>query len=549
LEGASVGSNIFMDDGFRAEGEVRCIAASFEGLQCQGGTFLKPGGVALYLDAVRCSLVVLGRHFEANGTVRFPDATIRVLDCNGGTFSNHGGIALLGDRSQVSGTVFFGWGFVAYGEVRLFNAQVGDLTCVSGTFHNASGYALSCEGITVTGTAFLSGSFAAFGEVSMVNATLQQFECRGGTFVNRAGIALSLFAAQVARTLLIDGCAIDGSLIVHDATVGSMEVMAGCIGAGAEAALVADRLKVGADLLLRDVAVNGTLRLSGAQVDGSLRCIGVTLRAPQGAALEADGSAIAATFQWRPREVSGSINLNGASVGELDDDLSCYAATPRLQLSGLTYGRFSENADTSWLARLEWVRRQGDYVPQPYEELISAYRRSGLDEVARKIAVAKHEDRRRLGGLSRWARGWNWLLGILIGHGYKPWRPALVLLALYLVTLLVVSVAKTNDAFIPTRAQDLSVVTVPAGDSEPPVARHRPVASQCNPGYRCFSAPAYSLENVVPLLNLRQSENWQPEVTQRWGWFLGLELYVAAIFGWVFSTLSVAALTGLIRKD
>ena len=39
--------------------------------------------------------------------------------------------------------------------------------------------------------------------------------------------------------------------------------------------------------------------------------------------------------------------------------------------------------------RLDWLEKDAEgYIPQPYEQLVSTYRRGGQEEAARKVALA-----------------------------------------------------------------------------------------------------------------------------------------------------------------
>jgi hypothetical protein len=149
-DGASVKGDIFLRDGFSAEGEVRLLGAQIGGsLSCRGGTFTNPGADALSADRaeVRGS-VFLNRGFSAEGAVRLPRAQIGSnLDCSGGTFKNPGRHALHADGANVEGDVYLRGGFTAEGEVRLLGAQIGgDVACTGGGFGEVKGEAARIAG-------------------------------------------------------------------------------------------------------------------------------------------------------------------------------------------------------------------------------------------------------------------------------------------------------------------------------------------------------------------------------------------------------------------
>ncbi len=207
-DGARVKGNVFLHDGFRAEGAVRLLGAQIGGqLSCSGGTFTNPpqegmdaSGDALFADgAVVNGGVFLNKGFRADGEVRLLNAQIEGnLECDSSTFvnppqaeMNASGKALSADRAVVKGDVFLNKGFRADGAVRLLGAQIGgNLACSGGTFTNppkqgmdASGIALFADGAVVKGDVFLSEGFRAEGAVRFLGIQIAgDLECTRGTF-------------------------------------------------------------------------------------------------------------------------------------------------------------------------------------------------------------------------------------------------------------------------------------------------------------------------------------------------------------------------------
>jgi hypothetical protein len=68
----------------------------------------------------------------------------------------------------------------------------------------------------------------------------------------------------------------------------------------------------------------------------------------------------------------------------------------------------------------------------------------------------------------------------------------------------------------------------------------------------------YSLDTFLPIVNLHQEENWHPndsatcvigEKQLPCGFILRGYLWLQIMMGWLLTTLGVAAVTGLVRKD
>ncbi|HXX23294.1 MAG TPA: hypothetical protein VEO19_09095 [Terriglobia bacterium] len=139
-DGADVKGDVFLNNDFNAEGEVRLLGAQIGGsLECAGGRFKNPGDNALSLDGadVRGG-VFLTDCFSAEGEVRLLGAQIGGdITCDGGTFNNPGRDALSLDGADVRGGVFLRDRFRAHGEVRLLGAKIGgDLDCSGGTLNS-----------------------------------------------------------------------------------------------------------------------------------------------------------------------------------------------------------------------------------------------------------------------------------------------------------------------------------------------------------------------------------------------------------------------------
>ena len=135
-DGLQSDGNVFLRDGFRADGEVRLLGATVAGnLECDNSQFINRGGKALSADGLNVAGGVLLRNgFKAEGEVRLPEAAIGGnLDCIAGQFVNKDRKALFADGLKVDGNVFLRDGFKAEGEVHLLGATIGgNLDCVGG---------------------------------------------------------------------------------------------------------------------------------------------------------------------------------------------------------------------------------------------------------------------------------------------------------------------------------------------------------------------------------------------------------------------------------
>jgi hypothetical protein len=400
-------------------------------------------------------------------------------------------------------------GSVFEGVVWLLGADIaGELCCkgaqLTGTDRDGYGDALVGDRMRVGGDVFLDEGFAAAGAVRLAGADITgQLTCRDAQFTgtDRSGHAL--------------------------------------MGAW---------LKVGGGVYLdQGFTAAGAVSVAGARIGGPLSLVGAKLAEP--VALLGDGVHVGGQLEWAPRSpVRGLVDLERAAVHRLDDDWSLpdahWPPAGRLRLVGFTYDGFGGQHRASWPQRLDWIRRSHTtavgstpavFAAQPYEQLARVYRQMGHESQGRQVAIARRNDLRRYGSLTRPQKLLNWLLDKTIKHGYQPLRAVGLLFAVYAAVLLVIWGAQHQDE-----------VMVPAKDTR--TVTPVPSALHCSPAYPCFYPAGYAVDVVVPIINLRQAENWRPDGHAAWGWIYIAVGWIATGLGWAFTTLAVAGYTGLIRK-
>ena len=499
-------------------GPLQMSAADITGsFSCRGARLAghDQDGDALVGDGIKVGGdVFLDGGFTAAGAVWLPGADITgQLSCRGAqlTGQNRGGDALVGDGMKVGGDVFLDRGFTAAGAVRLPGADItGKLNCRGAqlTGQNQSRNALVGDAMKVGAGVFLDGGFTAAGAVRLPGADITgQLNCRGARLTGQNQ----------------DGKALDAS-----------------------------GMKVGGDVFLeREFTAAGAISLNSAHVGGSVSLRPTTLAGAGEVALTAAKVQIVGHLRWMPRQrVLGSVNLEGATVGQLDDDWSRDRANGYwpvgglLNLDGLTYGRFGGDQQATVEQRLAWIRSQykqpadsgsAIFGTQPYEQLAAVYRQAGQDDQARKVAIARRADPRKYGKLNPYRRFGNWFLDWTIKYGYQTWRAAVGLAAVFVVFLALSILAQRQG------------VMVPIGEIE---GLHAvPSATQCTSEYPCFYPVAYTVDTVIPIINVHQADYWGPDGHAPWGWvWVGLT-WVATAAGWALATLLVAGYTGLVRQD
>jgi hypothetical protein len=213
-------------------------------------------------------------------------------------------------------------------------------------------------------------------------------------------------------------------------------------------------------------------------------------------------------------------------------------------VKGFTYGRVGGAHSATLDQRLKWLRSQcpsafpgaqARFATQPYEQFAAVCRRVGQDTAARKVAIARRSDLRKYGNLNPYRKFGNWLLDKTIKYGYQTWRAG-VGLAVVFGVFLALSILGQHQH-----------VMVPVGDIKGlhPV----PSATQCTSNYPCFYPFGYTIDTVIPLINVHQAEYWGPDGHAAWGWLWVGSAWAATGLGWALATLLVAGYTGLVRQE
>lgn len=581
-EKLQVDGDVFLSDGFTAQGAVNLSGAVVEGhLDCGDASFTNTQGYALVGDHMRIrDHVFLTGTFKADGGVRLMDGMIGgQLNCSGGRFINTSGTALNAARLEVGAGVFLSDGFVAEGEVDLDLASIrGTLSCDNGTFGNASpgAFALTAQEMRTDGSVSLSGGFTAKGTVSLGGSWIGgELVCTGATLSAPGAVALLAAGLNVQQSVrLDDGFEAHGEVNFAGATIGGQVVCANAkFHNPAASALVFEQTTIRRSLFLSDrFRSEGEVSLSGSTIHGQLGCRNAEFINPGRIALNAEhlkilgggmicqhlsvrgavdltGAAIERHLVWA--DVASpdafSLHLSNATAGSLLDDRQSWPGVGSLFLDGFIYGDLHRDSPHDVRSRIEWLRRQPrvPFSPQPYEQLAAVLSHEGRYNDAKKILIAKEDDRARFAPMAFFPKCLHRFSRLLLGYGYQPAKMLPFMIAFVAAGFFVFRKA-FGDGVLSSPAQSRIKGTTPPNGTDPDSTPK-------------FSAFLYSLEAFIPLVNLHQVAHWLPNATR------GRQLFRIAKFtphsgrltrfwlpfhilcGWILTTLFVAALVGLLR--
>lgn len=505
-------------------------------------------------------------------------ATVSAINCNfcvftaplilrrstlpGGLFLQGSKVhGIQGDGLATKGSVMLRDGFFASAEVRLVGAQIeGNLECSDGHFDYKHGFSLCFDNAVIQGGVFLDNGFLARGTVRLIHSQIGSgIECRKCQFDNKDGVAFAT-----------DGAVIKGGVNFRNG-----------------------------------FHARGEVRMVGTQIDGDFVFDNVQLGSDEDFALVVDGTHITGSFFFKNlTRPLNNVSLASASAARLIDD--CEAWGSSLILNGFTYATITGGAPTTATARLAWLDKQRpemsgllsvgtDFCPQPWRHLQKVLHEMGHTEDARQIAIA-FEDRLRQADLiglppanwpvwRKWpyrliARGFHYGFGILTGYGYRPMRLLAWFFGVWLGCAIFYWCAalQPNNVFAPSNPLVFQEATyaacVPGSDAakreqvKPADAMPAPVKGAGN-WYLCeklraeytgFSPLAYSLDVILPLVDLQQQKDWSPMIpTPKAVWWQELRgsgwkhitrmvVWAETLFGWLASLLLVAIVSGLTKR-
>jgi hypothetical protein len=306
--------------------------------------------------------------------------------------------------------------------------------------------------------------------------------------------------------------------------------------------------------------------MPAAQIGSDLYCDGGSFRnrLPDGTgvALAVNGAKISGGFFVRHGLFEGMLDLTEMRAESLVDDATCWPAG-ELILDGFHYGRIGAGP-TDAASRIDWLKRQlpthlgSDFRPQPWEHAIKVLREMGHSEAAKRVAMEKQRVWRRASS-RRWRMPKWWihkLYGAFAGYGYRPWWTVCWMLAICLACALFYYDGRDAGLFGPSDSQiqtqaELQKVCGPVASGRIPWTSPQCPLPREYPSFQPFF---YSLDVILPLVDLHQEPNWGPIRTDTGGkpirgWWLRWLIWFEILFGWAGSALLAAVAGNLVKKD
>ncbi|KPX48165.1 MULTISPECIES: membrane-associated oxidoreductase [Pseudomonas syringae group] len=499
------------------------------------------------LDASR--VLIEGRLFliktTSSGKININGAHISGhVSCSGAQLDGCGSWALSAENVLCGGNFQLRGGFSAKGGVNLMAAKVeGQLACEGG-ITASTGPAFQADRIHVKGSVFFYKGFSSVGTLRFLGANVHgQFNCNTARLNGNGRTALSLDAAVIAGSLFLGRkFSAVGSVVLHSTHIKGDLVMRG---ADRLSTLSAKRINIGGALVLRDLL--------------------------------------------NPLD---SASFAGGRAGSLDDDKKSWGKD--IDLDGFVFKFIHVHSAMSITDRLDWLSSKQrlvpvkakpvEFRPQPWRHLQSVLDEMGHAEEARQVGIEFEKRLRAAGLIGQSPKRWNPLrryfykklmtflhvmYGYLTGYGYRP----MLLLRSFLMVWLVCSgiywlAANEGAIFAPSdplvfQNEKYASCMPPASPTgqEPSDTGNWYLCAELPEAYTGFSPLAFSLDLLLPLVDLHQEKDWAPLIetpkanifAELWGFFSAKRLvrfvmWVEILAGWGFSLLFVAVVSGLARR-
>jgi uncharacterized protein YjbI with pentapeptide repeats len=442
--------------------------------------------------------------------------------------------------------------------------------------------ALEAERLETRGGVYLRGA-SVHGEVSLAQSRLGgNLECDGAVIDAPRGLAIDARSAELTN-VSARGATLRGAINVSGAVLSADLDCAGLTITEADGvALNAVEAELGGSVSLRNAKLSGAAKLVACRIAGDLDCTGADFVHRSEVALDISRTVVTGAFFLRSgARVEGALAMTGASIGTIHDDAESWPAKGELLLNRCRYGAFiaapvDAKSRLAWLGLQDPARWGEDFWPQPYEQLAGVFREMGHLEDARAVLIVKERLQRRARRTREKNPLWRMMLAmsdgflsVTVAYGRQPLLAFAWLVLFWLVGVGVFGAAESRGAFKPNssvvlRAPEWTLCAAPATEQRPVGSPPQPMQGRAKPGqtqldcfraqweassYPAFSPWIYSLDTLLPVLDIGQRSFWRPDPAQPGGRRALFYYYFQSIVGWALSLLAVAGFSGLVKSN
>jgi hypothetical protein len=584
-ERIEIAGDLLFSREFNSTGEIVFSGARINGGLFFSGAVLDGGGrnSALFDRAYIGGGLVFDAGSRASGAFVISYAKVSSIEFYQGEVIGNDAHAIVAFGTVVAGNFVFDRDFEAKGIVDVANAHVGaDFRFKRAIFHGDGRCALMATSSVVKDSVFFFDSFLAKGTVTFIGSKIGgDFVCREAKFHSQSDVALDAGGAEAQNVFFGAGFELKGSVYLIG-TVISRDFQCENVSfdAAAEVPLAATHMQVSNRLIFRNFE-SPVPRVWLSAVSAGVLCDEV----------DAWGEGLV---------------LNNFAYGSIAGTCPT-AAHERIAWLDKQMPMESGLAGNS-----------SDFRPQPWRQLQKVLREMGHAEDARQVAIALEHRMRNAGVIGQsqdtlrpwlsWTnrpRRWfyrkvacffHWWFWALTGYGYRPMRLIVWMLTVWLgcAAFYWAMALPPRNVFSPSNplvfqasfyrpclpCDQIREATQAVQSAEVAACRiaqarmHeelRQDGKRFYPGnwYLCprvreeytgFSPLAYSLDVILPLVDLQQQKDWgamiptpEPGVVSElgavtWKHVTRLVVWFETLFGWLASLLLVAIVSGLTKR-
>ncbi len=456
-----------------------------------------------------------------------------------------------GQGMLIAKNLFMRNGFQCHDECSLMGAEIGgQWNCTSGVFENKIGYSINADGIKVGSDVLFNEQFTSHGECDLLGAEIGgQWNCEGGKFANENGKSIN-----------------------------------------------ADGIKVGRDVFFNGkFTSNGECRLLGAVIGGQWNCVGGTFankseikkdnetnEIKYGDAIQAQKIIVKNGIFLNNIEYNGILDLFGAEIDTLQDDDTSW----KHRIYDIEDCKIRTFAGDNIDRRLEMLENQvSKNYHSSYQNCMRVYERTGESDKYKQVAVAleRRITKNTSFGIKKIVR---WLFGGLSDYGHNLPKLFWIFIVIWLSTSFIYYFAAYYGLFAPSDSQTLYYQHITEANENktengenitilPESMSNLYMACKVNqdkennwytckalpPEYATLSPIAYSLDLLLPFVDLGQDKYWgvkidtpKPngfeELFTNWTYNHGVRIVIwfEILFGWVLGAILLSVISAHFAK-
>ena len=408
---------------------------------------------------------------------------------------------------------------------------------------------------------------------------------RKGLHIRRARITgeLDFNDGQIRVPINLEACEFEKAPNFERASLWSLSLSGSSM-----PALNLYEIQVKHDVDLSGAKVTGKVRLVRATIGGNLNCERASFKNDKGTALSMDGAAIVGTVvlpllaledvsALEDAETLGTFDLRGMECAQLkfitdDTGSSTQELSTRVLLLGAKFsevevvsdetagkrasshsvrhritGSYHLNSPGGKVIRRLLLAQQSDSAPSEgrdtggrgeiyptiYDYTARVLRDTGKEQLADQILIEKYRQLRRQ---RPWYLRLSGLLSDLtIGYGYRPSLILIWVLAVYVLSVVVLSLALSHNGIVATPLSSSRYVPSPLVHSD---------------SYPVFSPWNYAFGSLlIPFVHLPGVDAWRANAANGWGVAVRVIKWVEPVVLWVLIVILGANSTRIISRD